>query len=112
MFYDNEADGCVWPWNGTACATQVSETSLGAGYLTSELGNRTIAWLKRISAEPVRRPWFVYFATHAPHGPATPAAWYKDACPGVVSPRGHPNFNYSGHKVSHQSGLSIESSGL
>ena len=69
QFYDNEAENCPgWPWPESACMTPVNESTVGAGYLTSELGNRTIAWLKQIAAEPVRRPWFVYFATHAPHG--------------------------------------------
>jgi arylsulfatase A-like enzyme len=99
VFYDNEAAGCPgWPWPEDKCKTPTNPSTVGAGYLTSELGNRTITWLKKISAEPERRPWFVYYATHSPHGPATPAEWYKDACPGVQSPRSHPNFNYSGHK--------------
>ena len=112
VFYDNEAPNCRWPWNGTKsagwtwngteCMTQVNASTVGAGYLTSELGNRTIEWIQRVSAEPVRRPWFVYFATFAPHGPGNPplytaAEWYKDTCVGVESPRSHPNFNYSGH---------------
>ena len=99
-FYDNEAPGCEWPWpeNGQ-CSTKTNASTVGAGYLTSELGNRTIAWLKSLDEEAqanpnaTRRPFFVYFATHAPHGPATPANWYKDACPGVGSPR-LPNFNF------------------
>ena len=39
--------------------------TVGAGYLTSELGNRTIAWLKGLRADPsqARRPFFVC----APH---------------------------------------------
>ena len=97
-FYDNEAAGCPgWPWPEASCMTAVNTSTVGAGYLTSELGNRTIEWIQRVAAEPVRRPWFVYFATHAPHGPATPAAWYKDACVGIGSPRSNLNFNYSGH---------------
>lgn len=82
VFYDNEAPNCRWPWNGTKsagwtwngteCMTQVNASTVGAGYLTSELGNRTIEWIQRVSAEPVRRPWFVYFATFAPHGPGNP----------------------------------------
>eukprot|EP00729_Bicosta_minor_P012286 gene12286-6993_t len=83
VFYDNEAKDC-------------------AGYLTSELGNRTIAWIQDQAAVAketgVRRPWFVYYATHAPHGPYTPAPWYSDSCPGVTSPR-TPNFNYTGRKT-------------
>jgi hypothetical protein len=97
-FYDNEAPGCKWPWpEGKACSTKTNASTVGAGYLTSELGNRTIAWLKQIKTNPAtaHRPWFVYYATHAPHGPFTPAKWYDGSCPGVQSPR-TPNFNYSG----------------
>lgn len=104
-FYDNKAESCGgWPWPEDSCITATNTSTIGAGYLTSELGNRTIAWLHDLDAaakadpSAVRRPWFVYFATHAPHGPATPAAWYKDACPGVVSPR-VPNYNYTGKKT-------------
>lgn len=102
VFYDNEAEGCPgWPWPEGACQTKVNASTVGAGYLTSELGNRTIAWLRGLDAQAraapdaPRRPWFIYFATHAPHGPATAAAWYTDACLGVTSPR-HPNFNFTG----------------
>ena len=105
VFYDNEAESCgEWPWPEDTCTTATNTSTVGAGYLTSELGNRTIAWLRDLDAaakadpSAARRPWFVYFATHAPHGPATPAAWYKDACPGVISPR-VPNYNYTGKKT-------------
>ena len=41
-----------------------------------------------------QRPFFLYFAPHCPHSPATPPDWYTDACPDVKAPR-IPNFNYS-----------------
>ena len=81
-FWDNAHAGCAWsPENGGgwagSCTTKVGVDTVGAGYLTSELGNRTIAWLKGLAREDaesgVRRPWAVYFAPHAPHSPATPA---------------------------------------
>jgi len=98
-FYDNEAANCPgWPWPEQRCQTPTNTSTVGAGYLTSELGNRTIDWIRRVSAVPAaeRRPWFVYFAPHAPHGPATPAPWYADGCKGVTAPRKQPNFNYTG----------------
>ena len=103
-FYDNSAPGCDdWPASDAGCSTTVGPSTAGAGYLTSELGNRTIAWLRkhereqarRARASVPRRPWFVFFAPHAPHGPATPAPWHKDACAGVASPR-TPDFNFTG----------------
>lgn len=47
-FYDNLAQGCEWPWrsresdNGTVskCWTNTSPETVGAGYVTAELGNR------------------------------------------------------------------------
>ena len=96
-FYDNHAHSCPgWPWPESQCQTHTSASTVGAGYLTSELGNRTIQWLKKQVQAAAHRPWFVYFAPHAPHGPATPAPWYRDACPGVGAPRHQPNFNYTG----------------
>ena len=60
------------PWvDGPACQTKVSNTTVDAGYITSELGNRSIAWLQELDAEDDDRPWFLYFAPHAPHMPAS-----------------------------------------
>ena len=44
--------------------TPTNTSTVGKGYLTSELGNRTIEWIQKVSSEEesVRRPWFVYFA--------------------------------------------------
>jgi hypothetical protein len=51
-FYDNEAASCPgWPWPEHECETKVGVHTVGAGYLTSELGNRTIAWLEDLDAE-------------------------------------------------------------
>ena len=52
-FYDNNAQGCEWPWraretdNGTAskCWTNTSPKTVGAGYVTAELGNRCVFFL-------------------------------------------------------------------
>ena len=65
VFYDNEAENCPgWPWPENSCMTPTNTSTVGKGYLTSELGNRTIEWIKKVSSEEesVRRPWFVYFA--------------------------------------------------
>ena len=55
----NQIRWLVWGQEGHGPKT------VGAGYLTSELGNRTIAWLKGLRADPsqARRPFFVC----APH---------------------------------------------
>ena len=81
-FYDNEAENCPgWPWPETQCRTQVNESTVGAGYLTSELGNRTIQWIREAASE--RRPWFVYYATHAPHVSETPLFLFQVARSGL-----------------------------
>jgi len=63
-------------------------------YPTALLGNKTVEWLRRPSVSASGRPWFVYFASHCPHYPATPARWYEDACAGTTAPR-LPNFNHT-----------------
>eukprot|EP01064_Diplonema_japonicum_P029219 TRINITY_DN4663_c0_g3_i2.p1 TRINITY_DN4663_c0_g3~~TRINITY_DN4663_c0_g3_i2.p1 ORF type:complete len:589 (+),score=70.13 TRINITY_DN4663_c0_g3_i2:70-1767(+) len=100
-FYDNEADGCDWPWTKEKCQTQTFEggawAGKGDGYVTSTIGNITVQWLQKISAESERRPFFMYFAPEAPHSPATPAPWYEKGtiCDNIIAPR-IPNWNYSG----------------
>ena len=58
------------------------------------IGNKTIEWIRNVTATTPDRPFFVYFAPHAPHSPATPAEWYADACDGTQSPR-NPAWNWS-----------------
>jgi hypothetical protein len=92
-----------YPWPKEQCMTRTDNASVGAGYLTSELGNRSIAWLRELEETDDDRPWLVYWATHAPHTAATPPAWYStqhiDECnpdgKGIVAPR-LPNWNFSG----------------
>jgi len=92
-----------YPWPKEQCMTRTDNASVGAGYLTSELGNRSIAWLRELEETDDGRPWLVYWATHAPHTAATPPAWYStqhiDECnpdgKGIVAPR-LPNWNFSG----------------
>ena len=65
----------------------------GSNYATSVIGNATLAWVRsRLAAGS---PFIAFAATHAPHGPATPAAWYAHTTFGNVSgvPR-TPAFNY------------------
>ena len=62
-------------------------------YLTSIIGNRSVDWLRRVTAGDSPRPWIAYIAPHAPHLPATPAPWYVDApVPAQTAPR-TPNWN-------------------
>jgi N-acetylglucosamine-6-sulfatase len=54
-------------------------------YSTSIVGNRTVDFIRDHAAHTSRdsegrltKPFFVSAATRAPHGPQTPAPWYKD----------------------------------
>ena len=59
----------------------------GSNYGTAVVGNTSIAFIKR--AMNANWPFFAYVASHAPHGPATPAPWYADLYSGadVIAPR-------------------------
>jgi N-acetylglucosamine-6-sulfatase len=59
-------------------------------YLTSVLGNQSVAWLH--SALAGEKPVFAYIAPHAPHLPATPAPWYEDVPMPSQAPR-TPSWN-------------------
>jgi N-acetylglucosamine-6-sulfatase len=55
-------------------------------YMTSVLGNRSLAFLRNATAQPL--PWVQYVGFHAPHLPATPAPWYANApVPAMAAPR-------------------------
>ena len=58
--------------------TDVTRGSAPGDYMTSVLGNRTLAFLRN-ATQPGRPPWAAYLAPHAPHLPATPAPWYANA---------------------------------
>ena len=69
-----------------------------SAYLTSFLGNHTLAWLNRVAAANAAGgpPFFGYLGPHAPHFPAEPAPWYADApLPSTRAPR-TPQYNASG----------------
>ena len=59
----------------------------GSNYGTSVIGNASVAFVRRAMA--ANWPFFVEIASHAPHGPATPAPWYADLYSGkdVIAPR-------------------------
>lgn len=64
-----------------------------ADYMTSLIGNRTLAFLRNMSADA---PFFAYVAPHSSHMPATPAPWYAAApLPSTRAPR-TPAYNASG----------------
>eukprot|EP00039_Didymoeca_costata_P023174 m.6236 g.6236 ORF g.6236 m.6236 type:complete len:612 (-) comp3504_c0_seq2:19-1854(-) len=90
-FTDSESPGYRYvscPY-GKTCAQ-----SMGGGYSTSVLGNKTLEW---ISSLPRDNAFFAYVGVTAPHLPSSPPEWYADACNGTIAPR-TPNFNYTSDK--------------
>ena len=67
--------------------TDVTRGHAPEDYMTSVLGNRTLAFLRNATARADGRPWAAYLAPHAPHLPATPAPWYADAPVPLHAPR-------------------------
>jgi arylsulfatase A-like enzyme len=49
-----------------------------AGYSTDFIAERALAYVDHFEADDAR-PWFLYLAPQAPHGPFTPAARHADA---------------------------------
>lgn len=54
-------------------------------YMTAVLGNRSLAFLRNATTQPL--PWVQYVGFHAPHLPATPAPWHADAPVPATAPR-------------------------
>ena len=59
--------------------SDVTRGNAPSDYMTSVLGNRTLAFLRNATARADGKPWAAYLAPHAPHLPATPAPWHADA---------------------------------
>ena len=74
--------------------THVAFGDAPADYMTSLIGNRSLAFLRNSVA--AGRPFLAYIAPHASHMPTTPAPWYADApLPSTRAPR-TPQYNASG----------------
>jgi arylsulfatase A-like enzyme len=61
-------------------------------YLTDVLSRKAKNFVRRRAAAGDGRPFFMYLAPYAPHGPATPAPRHADAFPNAQAPR-TPSFN-------------------
>jgi N-acetylglucosamine-6-sulfatase len=62
-------------------------------YMTSVIGNRSLSFLRNVSASA---PFFMYIAPHSSHMPATPASWYVDAPLPSTKVARTPAYNTSG----------------
>eukprot|EP00040_Diaphanoeca_grandis_P017505 m.91438 g.91438 ORF g.91438 m.91438 type:complete len:619 (+) comp26469_c0_seq1:28-1884(+) len=85
---------CSYSHNGKLVKFTDPNFVNGSNYGTAVIGNLSLAFINNAMA--ANWPFFAYVASHAPHGPATPAAWYADLYSGadVVAPR-TPSFNVS-----------------
>jgi hypothetical protein len=63
-------------------------------YSTSIVGNRTIDFIREAATAKPFKPFLAVAATRAPHGPETPAPWYKNALGHAKNMR-TPAWNYS-----------------
>jgi hypothetical protein len=83
---------CTFNHNGKAATFDDPAYSKGSNYGTSIIGNLSVAFIEETMASG--RPFLVVIASHAPHGPATPAPWYADLYSGkdVIAPR-TPAYN-------------------
>jgi len=57
----------------------------GSNYGTAIIGNASLAFVEK--SLKAGSPFFAYVASHAPHGPATPAPWYKHLYAHASAPR-------------------------
>jgi N-acetylglucosamine-6-sulfatase len=93
-----------WHYNDTSNDKHQIETLdsnnpiFKTAYQTTQIGNRTLRWLKTAVDESLMdgsnggRPFFAYIGPHAPHFPAQPAPWYEHAYDDVDAPI-TPNYN-------------------
>ena len=56
---------------------------------------KTVEHIRAAAATP-KQPFFVAAGLRAPHGPETPAPWYKDLFPGQNINTSHPAWNKTG----------------
>jgi len=83
---------CTYNLNGESVTYKNASYEFGSNYGTSIVGNASVAFIKRAMA--ANYPFLAIVATHAPHGPATPAEWYKDLYKHIIAPR-TKSFNVS-----------------
>ena len=76
---------CTYNINGTGKTFDNPDHKRGSNYGTSLIGNASLAFVE--AALQAGEPFFAYVASHAPHGPATPAPWYENLYPDSYAPR-------------------------
>eukprot|EP00947_MAST-08B_sp_MAST-8B-sp1_P002915 g2915.t1 len=81
-------------YHKTAGTYQADTTGEYAGYTTSVIANKSIAWIKKVAKQG--KPFMVTVASKGPHVPSTPAPWYAEGTfiDSKVAPR-DPSYNAS-----------------
>ncbi|XP_065178090.1 extracellular sulfatase Sulf-2-like [Sycon ciliatum] len=80
--------------NGTKYVEKLNP-KLPTTYQTSQLGNRSISWIKDIVKTDPGKPFLAYIGPHAPHYPADPAPWQLDNIFADIKAPRTPNWNES-----------------
>ena len=83
---------CNYNVNGKSTWFRDPDYKKGSNYGTSLIGNATVDFVTR--AMKANYPFLAVVASHAPHGPATPAPWYADLYGDCAAPRTQ-SFNVS-----------------
>lgn len=90
-----------------------ANTSYGAAYTTSVVGNVSVEWIRHTVRRNPSQPFFAYIAPKAAHENFTPAPWYADTWhaswpSGAPTP---PSYNCSMHsradKVAHVAAMDM-----
>ena len=76
---------CNYNLNGKSTWFRDPHFSRGGNYGTSLIGNYSVDFAQR--AMKANYPFLLVVASHAPHGPATPAPWYADLYNDSKAPR-------------------------
>ena len=76
---------CTYNINGTSRTFDDPKYHHGSNYGTALIGNASLAFVE--AALQADAPFFAYVASHAPHGPATPAPWYASLYNEAQAPR-------------------------
>ena len=80
--------------NGTKYV-ETLDGSLPTTYQTSQIGNRSISWIKEVATSNAGTPFFAYLGPHAPHYPADPAPWQTENIFADVKAPRTPSWNAS-----------------
>ena len=94
---------CTYNKNGGAAEYTDPSHPNGSNYGTAVIGNASLEFVGRAMA--ANYPFFAYIASHAPHGPATPAPWYAGLHSAVIIP--HPPLRVVGVSIVMERGCQV-----